>query len=91
MTNERVEALMRIPIFIVSGIILVVWRYLIIVFVLINFFYTLFSGKRMKEIAEMSEYWNAHQYVFTRYLIFLTNERPFPFKTLTKSMSKFGK
>ena len=91
MTNERTEALMRIPVGIVSGIILVVWRYLIAIFVILNFFYTLFSGKRMKELAEMSETWNTYQYVFMRYLIFVSNERPFPFKSLTKNMSKFIK
>jgi len=91
MTNERTEALMRIPIGIVSGIILVVWRYLIAIFVVLNFFYTLFSGRRMKELAEMSEVWNTYQYVFIRYLIFVSNERPFPFNKLAKKMSKFSK
>jgi len=89
--SERLEALLRIPICILSGIIFVVWRYLIVVFVIINFFYTLFSGKRMKEIAELSEIWNTQWYVFQRYLIFVSNERPFPFTSLTKNMSKFGK
>jgi len=89
--GERGEALMRIVVGIISGIILVVWRYLIFVLVIINFFYTLFSGKRMKEIAEMSEIWNTQWYIFQRYLIFVSNERPFPFNKLEKSMSKFGR
>ena len=89
--NERGEAFVRIPVGIVSGIILVIWRYFIIVLVIINFFYTIFSGKRMKELATMSEIWNTQWYVFQRYIIFISNERPFPFKSLTKSMSKFGK
>jgi len=86
---ERTEALMRIPVGIVSGIVLCVWRYLIFVFILINFFYTLFAEKRLKEIAEMSEVWNTQFYVFSRYITFVANERPFPFNSLTKSFSKF--
>ena len=89
--NERTEALMRIIVLIVSGIILVVWRYLIVALMIVNFIYTLFVGKRIREIANMSEIWNTQWYTFQRYLIFLRNERPFPFRSLTKNMSEFGK
>jgi len=82
---------MRIIVAIVSGIILAVWRWLIAVFVVINWIYTLFVGKRIKELAELSEIWNTQTYIFLRYLTFVTNERPFPFRNLTKSISKFKK
>ncbi|MDP2628761.1 MAG: DUF4389 domain-containing protein [Nanoarchaeota archaeon] len=89
--SERTEAWMRIVVGIVSGIVFGVWRYFIIVLAVINFIYAIFSGKRLKELAEMSEIWNTQFYVFQRYMIFVTNERPFPFRSLTKNMSKFGK
>ena len=34
---------------------------------------------------------NTQVYIFIRYMTFVTNERPFPFNGLTKSMSKFGR
>lgn len=87
--SERKEAWMRIPILIVSGIILAVWRYLIFVFALINFIHTIFTGKRLKEISEMSEIWNTQIYIFFRYITFVNNTRPFPFEKLTKNFSEF--
>ena len=89
--GERVEVIMRIVVGIVSGIILSVWRAFIIVITIFNWVYTLFAGKRIKEIAEMSEIWNTQFYIFLRYLTMVTNERPFPFVGLTKSISKFEK
>ena len=87
--NERKEILMRIVVAIVSGIILAVWRWLILIFSLINWIYTLFAGKRLKELAELSEIWNTQTYIYLRYLTMVTNERPFPFRSLTKNISKF--
>lgn len=89
--SERKEALMRIAVLIISGIILGVWRYFIIVLGIVNWVYSLFANKRMKELAEMSEIWNTQMYVFTRYMVMQSNERPFPFTELTKNMSKFAK
>lgn len=87
--TERKEAWMRIIVMIVSGIVLGIWQYLILVFGIINWVYAVFSGKRLKELATMSEIWNTQNYIFVRYMIFLTNERPFPFRSLKKNMSKF--
>lgn len=87
--GERTEILMRIVVAIVSGIILGVWRYFIVVINVVNWIYTLFVGKRMKEIAKLSEIWNTQIYTFLRYMTLVSNERPFPFKSLTKNMSKF--
>ncbi len=89
--TERTEAWMRIVIVIVSGIVLSVWRYFICVLAIINWFYTVFAGKRLKELAGLSEIWNTQMYVYLRYLTFVTNDRPFPFKKLTKNISKFKK
>jgi len=87
--NERKETLMRLIVLVISGIILAVWRYLIFALIILNFFWSLISGKRLKEPAEMSEIWNTQIYIFLRYITFVTNERPFPFKNLTKNISKF--
>ena len=89
--SERTEALMRIFVGIVTGIILYFWGYLVIILLVINFVYTIFAGKRLKELAEMCEIWNTQAYVLKRYLIFESNKRPFPFTKLERSMSKFGK
>lgn len=87
--NERPEAWMRIVVGIVTGIILGVWRYFIVVLVILHFIYAIFSGKRNKEFAELCEIWNTQVYVFLRYMSFVSNERPFPFKKLAKNLSKF--
>lgn len=89
--KERQEAWMRIPVGIVSGIVIYVWAYLIAVFFLINFFYKIFTGKRLDELAGMSEVWNTQWYFFARYMTFCTNERPFPFERLKKDISKIEK
>ena len=80
---------MRIVVGIVSGIILVLWRYLIGAFAIINFVYSLFTAKRLKELAELSEIWNTQGYIFQKYMTFVTNARPFPFTKMAKNMSKF--
>jgi hypothetical protein len=87
--KERGEALMRIVVGVVSGIILYVWAYVIILFFIINLIYTIIKGKRMKELAEMSEIFNTQAYTFYRYMTFGTNKKPFPFEPLEKEMNKF--
>ena len=87
--NEVNEALMRIPVIIVSGIILCAWGYLVGLLIIVNFFYTIFSSKRMKEVALFSEIWNTQVYSFMRYITFVENKRPFPFSDLEKNISKF--
>jgi len=89
--SERTEALMRIPVIIVSGIILGVWKILIHIFIIINLIWTLISDKRIRDLAELSEIWNTQVYIFLRYLTFVSNERPMPFTKLTKNMSKYQK
>ncbi|HKL23253.1 MAG TPA: DUF4389 domain-containing protein [Candidatus Nanoarchaeia archaeon] len=88
-SKNFLEIWMRIPICIVSGIILYVWGYLIYLFAIINFVYGIFTGKRLQEIAELSEVWNTQMYSFLRYNTFVTNQRPFPFENLKKSISVF--
>lgn len=87
--SERKEAWMRIPVLIISGIIFALWIYLVYALIIVNFLAVLFTGKRHKGMAELAEIWNTHAYGFVKYMAFLTNERPFPFSNLKKSMSKF--
>ena len=88
--SERGELLWRILVCIVSGIILNVWKMLVLVLSVINWLVVLFSGKRDKGIAEFCEYWNSEVYRFMRYLTLETNERPFPFTSM-KKLGKFEK
>lgn len=87
--GERKEVFMRLVVGVVSGIVLHIWKWLIIAFFLINWIYVLFTGRRIRELAELSEIWNTQWYIFQRYLIFVANKRPFPFSKLEKSISKY--
>jgi hypothetical protein len=89
--GERIEVLMRIVVAIVSGIVLGVWRWFILVIGFVNWIYTLFAGKRIQELAELSEIWNTQFYTYIRYLTMVSNQRPFPFTNLAKDLSKFEK
>ena len=87
--SQRKETLMRIIVLIVTGIILVLWRYFIVALFIVNFVYSLFTSKRLKELADLSEVWNTQFYQFQKYMTFVTNARPFPFTPLAKSISKY--
>jgi hypothetical protein len=84
MNKEKKEAWFRIIVAIVSGIILFVWRYLVFLLAIVNWFIVIFSGKKNKEIARFSEYWNTELYKFVRYITFVSNNRPFPFSNLER-------
>lgn len=87
--GERIEALMRIVVGIISGIILGLWKVLIQILGIVHWVMAIITGKRNKDIAEFSEIWNTQIYIFLRYMTFVTNERPFPFESLAKNISKF--
>ena len=86
--SERKETWFRIIVGIISGIILGLWKIIIVVLGIINWLITVFSGKRNKDIANFCEYWNTETYKYIRYLTFVTNTRPFPF-TNVERISKF--
>ncbi len=89
--KEREEALMRILVGIVSGIILGLWKALIQILVVVHFIITLISGKRSRELADFCEIWNTQVYKYVRYMTFVSNERVFPFVPLGKNISKYGR
>ena len=86
--SERKEAWFRILVVIISGIILAVWKILIFILAIVGWLIVVFSGKRNKELANFSEYWNTESYKFTRYLTFVSNTRSFPFTEMER-ISKF--
>lgn len=86
--SERKEAWFRIIVAIVSGIILGIWKGLTQILAFVNWLIVVFSGKRIKELAEFCEYWNTEMYKYFRYLTFVSNKRPFPFSSLER-ISKF--
>ncbi len=86
--NERKEAWFRIIVAIITGIILAVWRYLVFVFAIVNWFVVIFTGKRNMELAMFCEYFNTEFYKFLRYITFVSNKRPFPFSDMER-MSVF--
>ena len=91
MTSERKEAWMRIIVLIVSGIVLSIWKVLVQILAIVHWFIAVFTGKRDKGLAEFCEIWNTQIYIFLRYMTFVTNERPFPFESLSKNITKFKK
>ena len=82
--SERTEALMRIPIGIISGIILGLWKGLIQILAIVHWFIVLFTDKRNKGLAEFCHIWNCQVYIFLKYMTFASNKRPFPFESLGK-------
>jgi hypothetical protein len=86
--SERKEAWFRVIVGIVSGIILGVWKALIVILTVVNWFIVVFSGKRNKGLADFCEYWNTEIYKFIRYMAFVSNKRPFPFSVMER-ISKF--
>ncbi len=84
---ERTEALMRIVVGIVSGIILSIWKLLVQVVAIVHFVYVLISGKRHKKLANFSNYWNVQVYKYLRYMTFTTNNKPFPFSKIEKELT----
>ena len=89
--GERTEAWMRIVVGVVSGIVFGLWKALIQILGVVHWIIVIFSGKRNKGLAEFSEIWNTQIYIFLRYMTFVTNQRPFPFTSLNKNLSKFKK
>lgn len=84
MKKERKEALLRIPIGIISWTIVELWGVLICVIILFQFLYSLFTGKRNKDLANFANIYVSFAYSTIRYISFTTNERPFPFNKLGK-------
>tara|TARA_Y100000294_G_scaffold146002_1_gene141376 strand:- start:609 stop:884 length:276 start_codon:yes stop_codon:yes gene_type:complete len=86
--GERTEALLRIVIGIISGLILGLWKVIVQVVVILHWFYVIITGKRNKGMADFCNRWVTYAYAFLRYMTFSTNKRPFPFDNFGKDIEK---
>ena len=82
--RERLEALMRLLVLIVGGIILGIWEIVIDVVVVIHWIWVIITGKRVKGLARFCQIWNVNLYKFLKYVTFVSDKRPFPFGKLEK-------
>ena len=75
---------MRIPVFILSGMILHVWGFFVLIFSLAQLVLLLVGGKKEKEFTHISSMFSNQIYTFFKYITFLSDERPFPFSKMKK-------
>lgn len=81
---NRRELWMRIPVFILSGVILYVWGFFVLIFSLAQLVLLLVEGKKEKEFTHISSIFSNQIYIFFKYITFLSDERPFPFSKIKK-------
>ncbi len=89
--NERWEAVVRIPVALISGLILGLWKIVVEFVLVVHWFVVVITGKRNVDLAEFANAWITEYYKFVRYINFTTNERPFPFTPRHKNMETFKK
>lgn len=88
MNPEKREAWMRIPIFIISGIILEIWGFFIFCFAIVQLILVLINGRREKELLKMCHVYLVQLYIFVKYVTFLSEKRPFPFSDIEKEINE---
>jgi len=76
--SERIEALLRIPLAFVYGVIIGIWGFIAGLATIVHWFYTIIYGKRHRGIAGFANRFLTYYYTVYRYLFFITNERPWP-------------
>jgi hypothetical protein len=76
--GERTEALLRIPLAIVNGVLLAAWGLAAALVALAHWFHALIPGRRHKGIVEFTNRFIAYDYEVHRYLDLVTNRRPWP-------------
>jgi hypothetical protein len=81
---NKKEIWMRIPVFILLGVILYVWGFFILIFSLVQLVVLLIEGKKEKEFSHISSMFSNQIYTFFKYITFLSDERPFPFSKMKK-------
>lgn len=77
--GERLEALLRIVVAIITGIILYIFAIVVNLIMLVHWIYVIISGRRSRPLAEFCNAYCSIQYKYLRYLTFTTNDRPIPF------------
>ncbi|MCD6558405.1 hypothetical protein DRN43_00760 [Thermococci archaeon] len=76
--GERIEALVRIPLAILYGIITGIWGFVAELAAIVNWFYALIFGKRSETLADFVNQFVAYSYDVNRYLYMATNKRAWP-------------
>ena len=72
---------------IVLGIIFYVWGWLIFLLTIINLVYVLISRGKIKEFWAFCEEFSNELNIFVKYITFISDDRPFPFKTILKKIN----
>jgi Domain of unknown function (DUF4389) len=75
---------MRIPVFILSGMILYVGGFFVLIFSLVQLVLMLTEKKKEKEILNISSMFSNQVYCFFKYISFISEEKPFPFGEIKK-------
>jgi len=84
--SERGEAIIRILVGIISGVILGIWKFAVGILTIFHWIYVILTGERHEGIAKFSNLYCTQHYKFSRYITFVTNERPFPFNETGKDI-----
>jgi len=79
---------MRIPVFLLSGMILHVWGFFVLIFSIVQFVLILTERKTEKEFLNISSMFCSQIYCFFKYITFLSEEKPFPWGKLKKEKIK---
>ncbi len=79
--NKR-DVWMRIPIFIVSGAILNIWAFFVCIFALVQLVLILTNNKKEKEFSNISSMFSNQIYCFFKYISFISEEKPFPWRKI---------
>lgn len=72
----------RLVVLIVSGIIFYFWNILIAIVFIINFIIAIITGKPNQSLSDFGAIWVKEIYRAVQYLLFISEERPFPFKSI---------
>ncbi|MEK6968552.1 MAG: DUF4389 domain-containing protein [Nanoarchaeota archaeon] len=84
--GERLEALVRIPIAIITYIIVEIWEFFTFIGAVLHWFLVIITGRRSKSLAKFSNIFASYQYKVYKYAFFATNIRPFPFNDFPKEL-----
>lgn len=76
------EVLMRVPVGIISGVILYVWGIFIFCFAIVQLILILVKDKKEEELLKICDRYVIQINIFLKYITFIEDKRPFPFADL---------
>lgn len=77
--GERIENILRIPLGIICGIICAIWTFVATILVVVQWFHVILLGSRHHGLAQYTNNWLTYFYALFRYMMLISNERPWPF------------